>query len=89
MVETTILANVMVGAMAVLSLVLAILAVRAWRYARESRSLLLAAAFAVFFAKSVVLLVGLFVVANWLGLLLASVAFDLLILIGFYLAALR
>lgn len=89
MVSQVVVANLVVGAMVVLSLALALLAIRAWAYARDSRSLLLAIAFAVFLVKSLVLLVGLFVLSNWFALLVASVAFDLAILVGFYLAALR
>lgn len=89
MVSQAIVANLLVGAMAILSLTLALLAVRAWAYARESKGLLLAVAFVLFFAKSLVLLVGLFVLSNWFALLVASVSFDLAILVGFYLASLR
>lgn len=85
----TLAANVLVGALALLSLVLVFFAGRAWWYARGARTLALFAAFVLFAVKALVLLGGLFLLPDWKGLLMTSVAFDLAILLGFYLASLR
>lgn len=84
-----VVANVLVGALALLSLVLTVLAGRAWLYARDSRSLLLLAGFALLLVKAVVLLVGLFRFDDWTTLLPAAVAFDLGLALAFYVASVR
>lgn len=89
MVSEPVFANLLVGAVAVLSLVLFALATRAWAYARGPRTLLLSLAFGLYAAKSLVLLGGLFLLSDWRALLLTSVALDAVILLGFYLASLR
>ena len=83
------LANLFVGALTVLSLALLLLAFRAWRYARDARSLLLTLAFLLYTAKGAVLLAGLFLLSDWRTLLLTSVGFDLATLASFYFASLR
>lgn len=88
-VSEAVAANVLVGALVIFSLTLWFLAWRGWRYAREARTFLLFVAFGLYAAKSLVLLAGLFVLTNWMSLLLTSVGFDLAILLGFYLASLR
>lgn len=82
-------ANLLVGALAVFSLALLVLAARSWRYAKDARALLLTLGFFLYAGKSLVLLVGLFLLSDWRSLLLVSVAFDLAILLAFYLASLR
>jgi hypothetical protein len=81
--------NVLVGSLALLSLVLSGLAARAWAYARDGRTLMLLAGFLLLFVKAVVLLIGLFSLAAWTTLLPVSVAFDLALAFAFYVAVLR
>lgn len=89
MVSEAVWANLLIGFVSVVSLVLLFLAFQGWRYARESRTFLLFLAFSLYAVKLLVLLGGLFLLSDWRSLLLTSVAFDLAILVGFYLASLR
>jgi len=82
-------ANVLVGALAILSLVLLLLSTRAWLYARDPRTFLLTFAFLLLFVKALVLLVGLFRLTNWTSLLPVSLAFDLALALAFYAAVFR
>jgi len=81
--------NIATASLTVFALALTLIALRAWRFSGSRKVLLLAAGFALFFAKGLVLSLGLFVVPDWEELLLPSVLFDLSILTVFYLAALK
>ncbi len=82
-------ANGLIGAVLILSLALAGLALSAWRYARDRRVLLLGMAFSVSTLKALVLGYGLFFVPEWHRLLVPSLGFDLLMLLLLYFASLR
>ncbi len=82
--------NVLLAAVTVFAFALAVIAILAWRRAREGHLLLLSVAFVVFFAKGLFLTVALF--AGWQDLaqlLIVSAGFDLAILGLFYGLTLR
>ena len=77
--------NILVAALTVFAFALMIIAVLAWRRSRDTHLVFLAAAFAVFFGKGLVLTLALF--GGWTDLtqlLILSSAFDLVILALFY-----
>ena len=77
--------NVLFAALTVFALALTVIAVLAWRRARDVHLLLLTAAFTLFFVNGLVLTVALF--AGWQDLaqlLIFSAGFDLVILALFY-----
>jgi hypothetical protein len=77
--------NVVLAAVSVFALALTIIAVLAWRRSRDARLLFLAAAFSVFFVKSLLLTIALFVGdSDLVTLFLVSAVFDLVILALFY-----
>jgi CHASE2 domain-containing sensor protein len=71
------------------ALLLAAVAVRAWRHARSRKVGLLAGAFCVLLAKGLLLSVALFRQADWSDLVLPGLAFDVAALGLLYGAALR
>lgn len=77
--------NVILAAVAVVAFALTAIAVLAWRRSRDTHLLFLAAAFAVFFGKGLLLTIALFDGWTDLGeLIVLSGAFDLVILALFY-----
>jgi hypothetical protein len=77
--------NILLAAVTVVAFALGAISLSAWRRARDTHLLLLAAAFAVFFVKGLFLTVALF--AGWTdlaGVLVLSSVFDLVILVLFY-----
>lgn len=77
--------NVIVAAVAVLSITLMFIAIRAWRRTRDVHVIFLGLAFGIFFIKALILTVALFVTTVAPStLIVVSGAFDLLILTLFY-----
>ena len=77
--------NVVLAAVSVFALALTVIAILAWRRSRDARLLFLGAAFSLFFAKSLLLTVALFVGdSDLVTLFLVSAVFDLVILALFY-----
>lgn len=77
--------NILLAAVTVVAFALAAISLLAWRRARDTHLILLAAAFVIFFVKGLFLTIALF--ANWTdvaGLLVLSSVFDLIILALFY-----
>ncbi|HII40958.1 MAG TPA: hypothetical protein HA326_07065 [Thermoplasmata archaeon] len=77
--------NVLLAAVTVFAFALAVIAILAWRRARDGHLMLLSAAFVVFFLKGAFLTIALF--GGWedlVQLLLISAGFDLVILGLFY-----
>ncbi len=77
--------NVILAAVTVVAFALTAIAVLAWRRARDAHMLFLAAAFAVFFGKGLLLTLALFIGWEDLGqLIVFSGILDLVILALFY-----
>lgn len=77
--------NVIVAALMVLAFTLMVIAVLAWRRTRDAHVVFLSVAFAVFFAKGLILTAALFLTQIALNtLVVVWGAFDLLILALFY-----
>lgn len=80
-----ILENLATAALTVLALALTLVAARAWWHTRSRKVLLLALGFGLFFAKGVVLSIGLFTTVEWEDrFLLPSLLMDLVALSLFY-----
>jgi hypothetical protein len=85
-----ILENLATAALTVLALALTIIALRAWMHTRSRKVLFLALGFGLFFAKGVVLSIGLFTTAEWEDrFLLPSLLLDLVALSLFYASVLK
>ncbi len=78
-----------VAAYAAASLLLALVAFRAWRHSRGPKVLLLALAFAAFLAKGLLFSVALFVPSDWTDLLAPGLLLDVAGLGLLYAAVLR
>lgn len=77
--------NVLLAAVTVVASALCAISLLAWRRARDTHLILLAAAFAIFFVKGLFLTVALFIGwADLASLLVLSSVFDLIILALFY-----
>jgi hypothetical protein len=77
--------NVLLAAVTVVAFALCAISLLAWRRARDTHLILLAAAFAIFFVKGLFLTIALFI--GWedlASLLVLSSVFDLIILALFY-----
>ena len=84
------LASVVTASYLVVSVVLLAVAARAWRHARTGRVALLAAAFAAFVVKGLLLTYGLFTSATWRDdLMVPALGIDLVAFALLYAAILR
>ena len=83
------LENVVAGWLTVFSLGLAVVAVLAYRRSRNPKVLGIALAFALFFAKGIVVTVALFTTARLDAVWVPMAAFDTVALLAFYASALK
>ena len=81
--------NAVAGFLTVFALLLAVLAVLAWRRSRNPKVLGIALAFALFFAKGLLVTVALFTTAALDTVWVPMAGFDTAALLAFYVAALR
>lgn len=83
------LLNALVGAVTLVSLALAVLALAAWRRERRARFAILAGAFGVLFLRSAFFTAGLFLQLGIEGFVVVATAADALLLLLIYLAVVR
>ncbi len=83
------LENAVAGWLTIFSLLLAVVAVLAYRRSRNPKVLGIAVAFSLFFVKALVITVALFTARSLADVWVPMAVFDTMVLLAFYASALR